>query len=125
MMRRRTALALAALPATKAVGQPQGREGPATMTPLGGPGGRSFNVGIGNDTRDSVVFRLRPKDGNWAEHRLAPGRTEVFACDPCGGVFEIEVTTAGQRLIYDIRAGARYLIRVNAARNIFDVYLAE
>lgn len=96
-----------------------------TLTPDTGAstqGSTKFNMSIINEATQSVQFLLRPKSGEWKTYVLGPGEKGIYSCLDCSGVFEISIKTDGKVVTYQIKTGILYGIRVNEARDIYDVY---
>ena len=114
---RRTVIGLTLLAASGGGGRAQVN----TLVPDSGVGSK-YNIAIRNDTGQPVQFQLRPKDADWTTYTLPAGEKGVYSCTGCGGAFEIRISTAGTVVDYTIMTGALYAIRVNAERQVYDVY---
>jgi hypothetical protein len=81
-----------------------------------------YNMSILNDTDQTIRFTLRPKAAAWTEYKLSPAEKGIYSCAACGGNFEVKLSTDGKVLTYDISSAYPYAIRINTAKNIYDIY---
>ena len=85
-----------------------------------------FIVNTGSKTLD---FHVKPKGGKkWNKFRLKSNDSVEIACSGCKGKinkFEFQMKTDKKKVKYSLAIQKRYILRWNANKKLWDLYLAK